>query len=134
MNIFNKTLSAVIKIQFILVPFRMITLYFNYLKLEEIIQFEILLTMYIVSFFTILGFIHLLSLKKNWVRIVWIVLFFISIPSNLLPMYKTLFFETSLSTGALIKLLTGTIQISLQSWCIYLLCTKPVKLEFLKQS
>ena len=132
MTILNKTLANIIKIEMILVPLRMVSLFFSYKKLEEYISFEILTSMYAFSVLIMCFFIYILSLKKNWFRITWVALFFMSLPFSLLSMYNTSF-SSDMESSALLLITISGVKVLLQSWCVFVLCTEPVKFDFTKQ-
>lgn len=79
-----------------------------------------------VQVFTILFlgfFVFMISKKKNWARIIFLLLFIAGMPFSIMPLLSSL--KDTPVSGVL-----GIAQIVFQSWGLFLLFTDPVKQNF----
>ena len=126
MGIFEKKLSSIIKIQYLMI-LPTVYLLFDSDPMRGVLPVEYIAVVYILVFVFNIAFVSLFLLKKNWFRLIWIASYFISYPVGLLLNDDNT--ETPLTSFTFETILLIILFI-LNSWCTYLLCTAPVKLEF----
>ena len=133
LKLFEKSLSAVIKLHVLIIPARMTSIYFRYVdkSMASTFSVDILVSMSVMTFVCAVGLLYFLSLGKRMARQLYIILFYISLPAYSLSIAN---FDFESLGGSIFRLIVAIIQIALQSWCVYVLLKDPVRSHFAKNT